>query len=206
MSEPQTQIQKKNTKLATLLIIAGVLMLGLGFASKPLYDTFCRVTGYGGTPKVNQGAVVENDAQINREVTVFFDSNIDKSLAWSFDPEQVKTTVKIGESSLAFYKVKNLANYPVTGTATFNVTPIKAAPFFVKTECFCFTEQTLVPGEEVSFPVIFHIDEQIMEDKRYDDIKDITLSYTFFETEPSDVVKTVSKDGLGQDDAKKALN
>ena len=174
---------------AKILIAVAVAMLGLGFASKPLYDTFCKVTGYGGTTKQAQ----TNESEIlDREITVYFDSNVAGGLPWDFKQEQTKMTVKVGQSGLAYYRVVNTSDRAITGTATYNVTPIKAAPFFVKTECFCFTEQTIEPGQEVSFPVLFHVDSQIDEEDRLDDVRDITLSYTFFEIEPSDRVKTSS--------------
>ena len=172
---------------AKVLAAVAVAMLGLGFASKPLYDTFCKVTGYGGTTKQAE----TNDSDIlDRDVTVYFDSNVADGLPWDFKPEQVKMTVKVGQSGLAYYKVLNTFDQAITGTATYNVTPVKAAPFFVKTECFCFTEQTIEPGQEVSFPVLFHVDSQIDEEDRLDDVREITLSYTFFEIEPTESVKT----------------
>ena len=168
---------------AKILVGVAVAMLGLGFASKPLYDTFCKVTGYGGTTK----QAAENTSDIlDRKVTISFDSNVEPGLPWNFRPEQTNLTVNVGQSGLAYYKVTNESRFPVTGTATFNVTPIKAAPYFIKTECFCFTEQTIQPGEEVSFPVLFHVDSQIDEEARLDDVRNITLSYTFFETEPTE--------------------
>jgi len=160
-------------------------MLALGFASKPLYDTFCKVTGYGGTTRYAE----ENLSEIlDRKITVNFDSNV-KDLPWYFRPEQRKVAVQLGQNGLAYYKVKNRSKRPMVGTATFNVTPIKAAPFFIKTECFCFTEQRIEPGQEISMPVLFFVDPQLDEDKRLRDVKEITLSYTFFEVEnPSDPV------------------
>lgn len=171
----------------TLMILAGVAlaMLSLGFASKPLYDTFCKVTGYGGTTRQADA----NDSQlIDRMVTVSFDSNVSGGLPWQFKPVVNSVDVQIGQSTLAYYEAVNTTDRAITGTSTFNVTPIKAAPYFIKTECFCFTEQTIEPGQTVSFPVIFHIDPLIDEDSRFNDIKDITLSYTFFE-----VKKTAEK-------------
>lgn len=165
---------------ARILTGVAVAMLGLGFASKPLYDTFCKVTGYGGTTKQAE----ENESDVlDRQVTIYFDSNVEVGLPWDFSPEQVKLTVNVGQSGLAYYTVKNTSKRAVTGTATYNVTPTKAAPFFIKTECFCFTEQRIEPGEVVSFPVLFHVDSQIDDDKRLKDVRDITLSYTFFEIE-----------------------
>jgi len=168
----------KTTRL--ILVGAALAMLGLGFASKPLYDTFCKVTGYGGTT----ARAEENLSEIiDRTVTVSFDANVSGDLPWSFEPEQRSMDVKLGQSGLAYYKVKNHSNYPLVGTATFNVAPIKAAPYFVKTECFCFTEQRIEAGQEVMMPVLFFIDPLLNEEERLADVTDITLSYTFFEVE-----------------------
>lgn len=177
-----------NRKTLYILVGIGLAMLALGFASKPLYDTFCKVTGYGGTTRYAD----ENLSEIlDRKVTVNFDSNV-KDLPWDFRPEQRKLKVQLGQNGLAYYKVKNRSNRPIVGTATFNVTPIKAAPFFIKTECFCFTEQLINPGQEISMPVLFFVDPQLDEDKRLDDIKEITLSYTFFEVEnPTETVLNI---------------
>ncbi|MDG1667221.1 MAG: cytochrome c oxidase assembly protein [Hellea sp.] len=166
-----------NKKTLVYLVVLSVAMLGLGFASKPLYDTFCRITGYGGTTGYSEDNLSEI---LERKVKVSFDSNVN-GLPWDFLPEQTDMSVKLGQTGLAYYKVKNMSNKPMIGTATFNVTPIKAAPFFIKTECFCFTEQRVEPGEEISMPVIFFVDPQLDEDQRLADVKDITLSYTFFD-------------------------
>jgi len=175
---------------ARILTFVAVAMLGLGFASKPLYDTFCKVTGYGGTTK----QAAENESEIlDRKVNVYFDSNVQVGLPWDFKPEQVKMTVNVGQSGLAYYKVKNTSNRAIVGTATYNVTPTKAAPYFIKTECFCFTEQRIEPGAEMSFPVLFHVDSQIDEDKRLKDVRDITLSYTFFEIDGESGAKTTAQ-------------
>jgi len=176
--------QKRTAQILTIVAIA---MLGLGFASKPLYDTFCKVTGYGGTTKQAE----RNQSEIlDRKVNIYFDSNVQIGLPWEFQPEQVKLTVNVGQSGLAYYKVKNTSDRAITGTATYNVTPTKAAPFFIKTECFCFTEQRIEPGQEISFPVLFHVDSQIDEDKRLKDVRDITLSYTFFDIDDRADAKT----------------
>jgi len=179
-----------NRKTRFILIGIGLAMLALGFASKPLYDTFCKVTGYGGTTRYAD----ENLSEIlDRKVSVSFDANV-SDLPWDFQPEQRKMSVQLGQNGLAYYKVKNRSNKAMVGTATFNVTPIKAAPFFIKTECFCFTEQRIEPGQEISMPVLFFVDPQLDEDKRLVDVKDITLSYTFFEVEnPTDTVLNTSK-------------
>ena len=178
-----------NKKTVGLLTLTAVGMLGLGFASKPLYDTFCKITGYGGT---TQQAEYNNSALLDRDMRVSFDSNVSADLAWSFKPDVSYVDVKVGQSTLAYYKVTNTSDRPITGVATFNVTPIKAAPYFTKTECFCFTEQTLQPGQTVDFPVIFFVDSLIDEEKRNDDVKNITLSYTFFESDKTDLAGTTS--------------
>jgi len=167
-------------KTLFFLIAIALGMLSLGFASKPLYDTFCRITGYGGTPKIADANLSE---VIDREVTVQFDANTSSDLGWVFKPEQREMTVQVGASALAFYEVTNPFDEPLVGTATFNVTPIKGAPYFIKTECFCFQEQRVEPGETVSMPVLFHIDPQIADTKRLDDVVEFTLSYTFFKVD-----------------------
>lgn len=173
----------KNTRTLAALAAAAFAMLLLGFASKPLYDTFCKITGYGGTTR--QAAVNTSDV-IEREIRVSFDSNVSNDLPWAFVPDVPYVDVKVGQSTLAYYRVTNTSARAVTGIATFNVTPIKAAPYFTKTECFCFTEQTLQPGQTVEFPVIFFVDSLIDEETRNDDVKNITLSYTFFESDDVD--------------------
>lgn len=188
MSETTSEA-KKNSKTFGLLALTAFGMLGLGFASKPLYDTFCKVTGYGGTTRQ---AEVNNSPVIERDMRVSFDSNVSSDLPWNFKPDVQFVDVKVGQSTLAYYKVTNTAQRPVTGIATFNVTPIKAAPYFTKTECFCFTEQTLQPGETVDFPVIFYVDSLIDEEKRNDDVKNITLSYTFFESDETNLAGTTA--------------
>lgn len=168
----------------TQLVLVGLAigMLGLGFSAKTLYDTFCRVTGFGGTPQI---AMNEDNLSVvlDRTMTVKFDSNVSPDLPWSFVPEQRGMDVKLGQTGLAYYKVKNNSDEPVTGVATFNVTPTKAASYFVKTECFCFTDQTLQPGQEMSMPVLFFIDPELDRSDRHDDLKEVVLSYTFFVSE-----------------------
>ena len=174
----------------TLMILSGVglSMLALALSSKPLYDTFCKVTGYGGTTRYAE----ENLSEVlDRKVRVSFDANVN-GLPWDFAPEQRDMMVQLGQTGLAYYKVKNESDKPMVGTATFNVTPIKAAPFFIKTECFCFTEQRVEPGQEISMPVLYFVDPQLDEDERLKDVKDITLSYTFFEVENPTEAQAIS--------------
>lgn len=178
--------QASPARTAQILTVIGVAMLCLGFASKPLYDTFCRVTGYGGTP----GQAEENLSDIiDREILVRFDSNVASGLPWEFRAEDKQMRLRLGASGLAYYTVKNTSPVAVTGIANFNVTPIKAAPYFIKTECFCFEEQTIQPGQELPLPVLFFVDPQLNDEKRLDDVREITLSYTFFEVDKPKLVK-----------------
>ncbi len=183
-----------NRKTLIILIAVAMAMLGLGFASDYLYDQFCKITGYGGTTRVAEENLSE---VIDRKVTVKFDSNVASGLPWSFEPQDRELDVRLGASGLAYYTVENKSALPVTGIANFNVTPIKAAPYFIKTDCFCFEEQTLEPGQEMPLPVLFFIDPQLDEDERLDDVKEITLSYTFFVSDAAarkDGAATASRD------------
>jgi len=179
-----TRRHNPNRKVVLSLSATALAMLCLGFASKPLYDTFCRVTGYGGTTRV---AEEMSAVTAEREIKVRFDSNVASNLGWTFQPDEVAMSVKLGQNALAYYTATNDTKYPVVGTASYNVSPIKAAPYFSKLECFCFTEQRLEPGESVSMPVLFFVDPEMENDKRLDEIKTITLSYTFHRVEnPTD--------------------
>ncbi|WP_409432169.1 cytochrome c oxidase assembly protein [Litorimonas sp. RW-G-Af-16] len=183
-----------NTKTLKILTGVAIGMLGLGFASDPLYDTFCKVTGYAGTTRVAEENLSE---VIDRTVVVKFDSNTASGLPWKFIPDQRDMTVNLGASGLAYYTAKNTSPVPITGIANFNVTPIKAAPFFIKTDCFCFEEVTLQPGQEMPLPVLFFVDPQLNDDDRLSDVKEITLSYTFFESgNQTDATKKAASSGV----------
>ena len=165
--------------LRTGIVLAGVAvgMVGLSFASVPLYRLFCQVTGFGGTTQVADavpGAVGE------RVIKVRFDAGVNPTLPWSFEPIQRELSLRVGESGLAVYRARNLAAEPATGTAIFNVTPLKAGKYFSKVQCFCFDEQRLEPGEEVDMAVQFFVDPAILDDRNLDEVKTITLSYTFY--------------------------
>lgn len=166
----------------TVLVLTGVGlgMLTLGFSSKIIYDAFCNITGYGGTPSLAEENLSE---VIDRPITVKFDSNVAQGLPFEFKAEDKSLTLKLGESGLAYYSLKNTSSAPITGVANFNVMPIKAAPYFVKTDCFCFEEQTLQPGQELPLPVLFFVDSQMNDEARLDDVREVTLSYTFFEVD-----------------------
>lgn len=155
------------------------MMVGVSFAAVPLYDAFCRVTGYGGTTQRKDVAGVD---VLDRVIEIRFDANVSRDLPWRFKPQQASMRLKIGESGLAFYSAENLSGKDITGTASFNVTPQKVGAYFNKIECFCFTEQTLKAGETVHMPVTFFVDPEIENATNLADVKTITLSYTFFET------------------------
>lgn len=164
-------------RLGMWLFLLPVAMLGLSFAAVPFYRVFCQVTGYGGTP---QRARVASDRILDRMITVRFDSNVSPTLDWEFQPVTREMQVRIGENALAFFRATNRSNHPLTGTATFNVTPETAGGYFDKVQCFCFVEQTLQPGETVEMPVSFFVDPAIMNDTNTKALSEITLSYTFF--------------------------
>ena len=169
---------KKNRRLAVVLAGVVVGMVGLSYASVPLYDLFCRVTGYGGTTQRAEAA--PGAPQDAREFTVRFNTDISPELDWSFRPSGSAISVKAGEEHLVFFQATNTSHQPLTGTSVFNVTPQKAGIYFNKVQCFCFEEQLLQSGETMDFPVSFFIDPEISEDRNLDDVKSITLSYTFF--------------------------
>jgi cytochrome c oxidase assembly protein subunit 11 len=175
---------KKNVKFALVLLSVVGGMLGLSFASVPLYQLFCKVTGYGGT--LNTEGVVASSKISDRTIKVHFDSNISPKLKWRFKPKQNEVTVKLGEQKLAFYEAENISEKSLTGQAIYNVTPFKAAQYFSKIDCFCFTEQTLDAGQIVPMPVQFYVDPEILTDPNTKEITTITLSYTFYPLEAED--------------------
>ena len=167
-------------------------MVGMAYAAVPLYQLFCQVTGYGGT---TQRAETQYSGRIlDENVTVRFDANTSAGLGWDFQPVQRDVTMKIGETVQIAYRAKNLTSSPSWGRSSFNVTPQIAGGYFMKVECFCFTEQTLQPGESIDMPVLFFVDPEIETDRRADDITTITLSYTFFEAEDSEPGATSGRD------------
>ncbi len=184
-------IQNRNSRLLVILGGVAVSMVGAAYAAVPLYNLFCQVTGYGGT---TQTADVAANEILDRTVEVRFDASMERGLPWTFEPVEPSMTVRIGETALAFYRATNNSSVPVTGMASYNVTPFKAAPYFSKLECFCFTEQTLQPGESVEMPVLFFVDPLIDDSRRMDDVHTITLSYTFFEQDADDQGATGRRD------------
>jgi len=168
----------RNARTAWRLVAVVGGMLGLAYAAVPLYEAFCKATGFGGTPLIAQ----EGERRvIDRTVEVRFDSNVDPNLAWRFEPLEREVKVRLGEEKLVFFRATNVSQRPIVGTATYNVTPERTAGWFNKIQCFCFTEQLLKPGQSVDMPVVFFVDAEMAKDRRYDDIRTITLSYTFYE-------------------------
>jgi len=167
----------KNKKTAVIVACVVAGMVGMSFAAVPAYRAFCQVTGWNGT---TQRAAAGADHILKREITVRFDGTVSQGLSWVFKPEEVSQTMHVGETKLAFFAAENYSDNAVTGRASFNVSPSKAGRYFKKIECFCFTEQTLQPGEKVDMPVTYFVDPSIADDPNLDDVDTITLSYTFF--------------------------
>lgn len=163
----------------TVGILTGVIvgMLGLSFAAEPLYSAFCKVTGFGGTTQV---AVVKPKEILDRGVRVAFDANVAKNAPLKFHALQAHVDVKLGETMMAFYEVTNMSKEPVRAAASFNVTPYKIGRYFEKLECFCFQEQTYEPGKTVKLPVVFFVSPEMAKDWQADDVRGITLSYTYY--------------------------
>ena len=167
----------KNLRIAVTALGISVGMLGLAYASVPLYRIFCQVTGFGGT---TQRADAAPQRATTTPISVRFDANTSSKLNWAFHAVQPTMTVKIGEQNMAYFRAKNISDEVLTGSAVFNVTPPTAGIYFNKIQCFCFTEQTLKPGESIDMPVVFFLDPAMVEDADLDEVSTITLSYTFF--------------------------
>lgn len=161
-----------------LLCLAGAAgMLGVAYASAPLYNLFCRLTGFDGTPLVGTGPSAR---VVDQTLGVRFDANVAPGLDWRFAPGTARIEAKLGETQTVFFRVRNAGSAPSTGIATFNVQPALAGPYFVKIECFCFQEQTLQAGESMDFPVVFYLEPGLTQDANVKDLAEITLSYTYF--------------------------
>lgn len=182
-----TPVRGNPLQTAFFATVAAFAMLGLGFASVPLYRIFCEATGFGGTTHRATAeqvrALGKEDGAPVRIVSVRFDSNVAPGMPWQFYPEKRAVSVKVGEKKLAVFIARNMSDKPVTGQASFNVTPEQAGAYFSKIQCFCFTMQTLQPGQEVRMPVIFFVDKKFNDDPDDKDVQEITLSYTFYPVE-----------------------
>lgn len=178
-----SSLEAKNLKTGIYAFMGALAMLGLGYAAVPLYDLFCRVTGFGGTTQVASEAEAARAEQLgiaaDQTISIRFDASTARDVPWTFRPTQATDTVQIGVRDMAVYTAKNNSNVPITGTATFNVEPEQAGAYFNKIQCFCFTEQTLQPGQEVNMPVLYFVDPAMLEDEAMDGVEQITLSYTF---------------------------
>ncbi|MBK5564863.1 cytochrome c oxidase assembly protein [Ensifer sp. 2YAB10] len=188
-NSPETTPKQRSNRVVVgtcLAFVAG--MVGMAYAAVPLYDMFCRVTGYNGTTQRVEQA---SDVILDEKVKVTFDANTSGGLPWEFKPVQRDIDIRIGETVQVMYRAKNLSSKPTTGQATFNVTPMQAGAYFNKVQCFCFTETTLQPGEEMEMPVVFFVDPDMVKAVETKDIKTLTLSYTFYPREPSKPVAQV---------------
>ncbi|QUL39220.1 cytochrome c oxidase assembly protein [Erythrobacter sp. JK5] len=175
------ELSEKNVRVGILAFIGALAMLGLGYAAVPLYEMFCRVTGFGGTTQVASEADAARAAMAasGETMSIRFDASTAYDMPWTFHPAQSTDTVQIGQRDIATYVARNNSDQPITGTATFNVEPSQAGKYFNKIQCFCFTEQTLQPGQEVNMPVLYYVDPAILDDEFMKDVEQITLSYTF---------------------------
>lgn len=171
-----TPAQKRNRKVAVICAAAFFGMVGAAYASVPLYKAFCQLTGFDGTVRKAQAAP---DKVLDRELTIRFDANV-RDLPWTFTAEQTSQEAKIGETKVAFFKVTNNSDQPITGRAVFNVVPEAAGAYFQKLECFCFSDQTIGAGQTVDMPVLYFVDPKYAEDFETKGKTEVTLSYTFF--------------------------
>lgn len=169
---------RKATVTAVACAALAFGMIGLAFASVPLYDAFCKATGYDGTPR--QGPALASAARTDDSMVVHFDTNVAPGLPWKFAPEANTVEAKLGETKTVFFRVQNTGAKPSTGVATFNVQPGLMGSYFVKIACFCFNEQTLQPGETLDVPVVFYVDPAVREDSNTAHLSEMTLSYTYF--------------------------
>jgi cytochrome c oxidase assembly protein subunit 11 len=172
-------VAQKNKRTALLMALIVAAMIGLAFASPPIYRTFCSLTGFGGTPLRAETA----PGAVAGQVGVRFDANVHPGLPWRFEPKQLKVEVAPGAQTKIFYRAQNLSARTITGQAAYNVTPDQVGKYFKKIQCFCFNEQTLKPGQTVDMPVLFFVDPAIKKDPDTKDIDEITLSYTFYPVE-----------------------
>lgn len=169
-------VAKRNARLGLICAAGFFMMVGAAYASVPLYKLFCQMTGFDGTVR---RADLAPTKVLDRKVTIRFDANI-RNLPWDFSTEQVRQDIRIGDTGLAFFKVTNKSDQAMTGRAIYNVVPEQAGPYFQKLECFCFTNQTLQPGQTIEFPVVYFVDPQYVDDPETKGKGEITLSYTFF--------------------------
>ena len=178
-AQNQNNLKAQNKKVIFIITFVVMLMLSLSYAAVPLYDIFCRVTGFGGTTQIASSAPGSTG---HPNINIRFESNITDSLNWDFYSKTKTVKIPMGEEKTIYYFAKNLSDEPIVGTATFNVTPAKAGQYFMKIDCFCFVEQLLNPGESMNMPVTFFIDPDLYKDENVQEVNEITLSYTFMKS------------------------
>lgn len=180
----EAETARRNLRVGAIAFMGAVFMLGLGYAAVPLYEMFCRVTGFGGTTQVaSESDAARAAANVTGQtISIRFDASTASDVPWTFRPTQATDTITIGERDIATYIARNEGSQPITGMATFNVEPEQAGKYFNKIQCFCFTEQTLAPGQEVTMPVLYYVDPAMLDDENMKGVEQITLSYTFHRT------------------------
>lgn len=182
--DPHAAMAQKNARIGLSILAVVIGMAGLAYASVPLYSLFCRVTGFGGTTQVSEALP---GVILDRTVTIQFNADTDQHLPWDFAPQERSIQVKLGQKGLTAFTAHNRSPHPITGAALYNVTPLKVGKYFHKIQCFCFSEQTLQAGQQVDMPVLFYVDPKMDEDPNMQDVKTITLSYTFFKAESQEL-------------------
>ncbi len=198
----QERMAYKNRRAGVIVLMVVVGMLGLSFASVPLYRLYCQVTGYGGK------AYQSNDGSgevLSREVTVRFNTDVSPNLPWDFKPDQEPLTLNIGQEAAISFTAINRGNKAYAGTALYNVSPPAAGKYFHKTQCFCFDYQLIAPNQTAHFPVVFYIDPEIANDPQLDDLKTITLSYAFFVAESDELDKALEAFYKGENSGKTSV-
>ena len=173
------ELATRNRRVGLMALAFALAMLGLGYASVPLYRLFCEATGFAGTTRRASEAQAAAVSFSDAAIIMRFDANVERGMPWQFRPERTTDAIQLGGRRMAIYLARNTSDKPVTGRATFNVEPEQAGRYFNKVQCFCFTEQTLQPGQEVRMPVVYFVDPKMLDDADAKDIQEITLSYTF---------------------------
>ena len=177
---------KRHRRLGAIVALLPAATLAAGFASVPLYRVFCEATGYGGTTQRASASAVPG-AVIGKMMNIRFDANVHPGMGWTFEPEKHIQRIAVGARNMAYFDAVNNTDHVITGSATFNVSPPQTGQYFTKIQCFCFSQQTLKPGQRVRMPVIYFVDPRLMDDPDTRDISEITLSYTFYPVEAGKV-------------------
>ena len=180
----QEELVRKNARTGLMVLAVVIGMITLAFASVPLYDLFCRVTGFSGTTQV---AASLPDRVLDRKITIKFNADTGRDMPWKFSPDMREIKINVGERGITSYTAQNPMDKAVSGTAIYNVTPLKVGQYFHKIQCFCFDKQTLNAGQKVNMPVLFFVDPSIADDPNMDDVTTITLSYTFFKSDTEEL-------------------